>query len=264
MPTVQENLQSWDSTYDWKSLGEEWSSGWGSSEAQWFGALFPRVHRFLPAGNVLEIAPGYGRWTEYLKSNCERLDIVDLSENCIRACRERFASDRHIYYHVNDGKSLAGIADGSIDFAFSFDSLVHVEVDVIQGYLFELAKKLRPDGVGFFHHSNAGEYERTFTASSHLPGILRKSLVKTQMLDRQQGRALSMTAGRFEACATEAGLKCISQELINWDSRRLIDCISIVTPLASRWARANRVVRNPDFMKEADSIRRLASVYDVA
>jgi ubiquinone/menaquinone biosynthesis C-methylase UbiE len=261
MPTLEENLQSWDVTYDWKDLGEEWSSGWGGSKAQWFGALLPRIYRFLPAENILEIAPGYGRWTQFLKSNCERLDIVDLSESCIKACRERFAPEKHIGFHVNDGRSLAMIADHSIDFAFSFDSLVHVEVDIIQVYLHELAKKLRRDGVAFIHHSNAGEYGLAFAAGSNLPAVVLTSLVRAKLLDRQQGRALSMTAKRFEECSAAAGLKCISQELINWDSRRLIDCISIITPAASRWARRNNIVRNGDFMKEAGLIRRLASAY---
>jgi ubiquinone/menaquinone biosynthesis C-methylase UbiE len=261
MPTIEENLQGWDATYDWKSLGEEWSSGWGGSEAQWYGALLPRIYRFLPAERILEIAPGYGRWTQFLKSGCERLDIVDLSENCIKACRKRFASEKHIGFHVNDGKSLAMIDNNSIDFAFSFDSLVHVELDVIQLYLQELAKKLTRDGIAFIHHSNAGEFGLAFALGRSLSGVVLNSLVKTRVLDRQQGRALSMTAKCFEECATRAGLKCISQELVNWDSRRLIDCMSIVTPTASRWAQPNRIVRNGDFMREASLIRRLASAY---
>jgi SAM-dependent methyltransferase len=261
MPSLEENLHTWDATYHWKDLGEEWSSRWGGSKAQWFGALLPRIYRFLPVQNLLEIAPGYGRWTEYLRSSCDRLSAVDLSENCIKACRARFASDKNIEFHVNDGKSLAMIADRSIDFVFSFDSLVHVEVDVIDGYLHEIAKKLKQGGVAFIHHSNAGEFRRAFAVTRSLSGIALNGLVKTKVLDRQQGRALSMTASRFEERAAAVGLKCISQELVNWDSRRLIDCISIVTPAGSRWVRPNQIWRNGDFMKEATPIRRLASAY---
>jgi hypothetical protein len=56
------------------------------------------------------------------------------------------------------GKSLSAVADGSIDFAFSFDSLVHFEVDAMESYLRELACKLSADGVAFLDHSNLGEY----------------------------------------------------------------------------------------------------------
>ena len=153
MPTVEQNLQMWDAHYEWTKQGEEWSSAWGGSESQWFGAIFPRIHSFLPTSTILELAPGFGRWTKYLKNCCEHLIIVDLSENCIKACHQRFASDSNITYHINDGKSLSMIPDGSIDFVFSFDSLVHAEADVIQGYLNQLSKKLKPDGAGFIHPS---------------------------------------------------------------------------------------------------------------
>src|SRR5437868_619124 len=102
MPTLEENKQVWGSTYDWSRGGVEWSIGWGSVDMQWYGTLLPRVHRFLPADHVLEIAPGFGRWTQYLKDHSRKLTLVDLSARCIAACRERFAADQHLNYHVND------------------------------------------------------------------------------------------------------------------------------------------------------------------
>ena len=126
MPTVEENQTCWNSTYPWIQQGEEWSSEWGGSEAQWHGAILPRIHAFLPTGTILEIAPGFGRWTHYLKNYCDSLIGVDLGEKCIRDCRQRFASERHLTFYTNDGKSLAMIPDESIDFVFSFDSLATV------------------------------------------------------------------------------------------------------------------------------------------
>jgi SAM-dependent methyltransferase len=158
MADVDHNLAIWSNEWDWSTQGDEWSAWWGDSRAMWYGALLPRIHSFLPAGTILEIAPGYGRWTQFLKDACEHLVIVDLTEGCIEHCRERFSASTNIEYHVNDGRSLAMVADGSIDFAFSFDSLVHVEADVMNAYLEQLASKLSPDGVGFIHHSNIGSY----------------------------------------------------------------------------------------------------------
>ena len=42
------------------------------------GSILPRIARFLPAGSMLEIAPGHGRWTAYLREHCDTLAIVDL------------------------------------------------------------------------------------------------------------------------------------------------------------------------------------------
>src|ERR671937_2540807 len=148
MADVEKNLRVWRS-WDWSRAGDEWSDWCGGTEAMWHGTLMPRIHRFLPAGTILEIAPGYGRWTQFLKEHCERLVLVDLAENCIAHCRERFAGEDHIAYHVNDGRSLAMVEDESVDLAFSFDSLVHADLDVLASYLDQLARKLKRDGVGF-------------------------------------------------------------------------------------------------------------------
>ena len=261
MPTVQQNLQMWDAEYDWKNDGEEWSATWGGSESQWFGAILPRIHSYIPTGTILELAPGFGRWTNYLKNYCEHLIIVDLSETCISACRQRFASDSHITYHVNDGESLAIVPDNSIDFVFSFDSLVHAEADVIQAYLNQLPRKLKPNGVGFLHHSNIGEYRRYFSISEKIPGPLRYRLTQKGLLGQTHWRAFSMTARLFANFCERAGLQCISQELVNWGTKQLIDCFSVFTLKTTAWARANVVVENRDFMKEAEMIRRLSHLY---
>src|SRR6266487_5176493 len=194
MPTVKDNLHMWNTKYEWEKDGEEWSRHWGGSEAQWFGSVYPRIHAFLPTPTILEIAPGFGRWTNYLRNYCKHLIVVDLAENCIKACQQRFASDLNITYHVNDGRSLEMIPDNTIDFIFSFDSLVHAEGDVMQTYLNQLTKKLKPNGVGFIHHSNIGEYKEVFSKGKRLPRTLKHLLIKTGFLDFTHGRAFTMTA----------------------------------------------------------------------
>jgi SAM-dependent methyltransferase len=262
MPITEWNLATWNRTYDWSQQGEEWSQAWGGSEAQWFNVIYPRVHAFLPAGSILEIGPGFGRWTNFLRGYCSQLTIVDLAAKCVEACRQRFVTDSHITYYVNDGASLAMVPDSTIDFVFSFDSLVHVESDVIEDYLAQLAKKLKPNGIGFIHHSNIGEYPRSrFSASENIPEGIRVFLTRLGYYDHSHSRAFSMTAQRFERSCQEAGLQCIGQEIVNWGSRSLIDCLSLFTPAGSDWGRENRVLRNPEFMVEAGLTKRIAPLY---
>lgn len=263
MPTIEQQVQKWNAEYAWSEQGEEWSQAWGGSEAQWFGAIYPRIHAYLPVATVLEIAPGFGRWTNYLRNYCQRLYALDLAEACIDYCRERFAASSHISYYVNDGKSLDMIPDGVLDFVFSFDSLVHAEADVIQAYLQQLGKKLSPNGVGFIHHSNMGEYRDTFESYDKLPLRLREVLTKRGYVDPRHWRAYSMTAGLFEDYCQQSGLQCISQEIVNWGTKRLIDCFSIFTLPGSVWQRPNTIVRNAGFMNEAAAIRTLAPLYAV-
>lgn len=261
MPTVEQNLQQWNQDYEWEKQGDEWSSSWGGAEAQWFGAIFPRIHAYLPAAKILEIAPGFGRWTSYLRYQCEHLTVVDMAESCITACRQRFASDTHISYHVNDGKSLEMVPDGSIDFVFSFDSLVHCEADVMENYVKQIAQKLTRNGVGFIHHSNIGEYSREFQRMEKVPAALKPSLMKRGYVDYNHWRAFSMTGQLFEQYCEHHGLQCVGQELVNWGAKRLIDCFSTFTKKDSIWARPNRVIRNPEFMKEAEMIKAWSPVH---
>jgi SAM-dependent methyltransferase len=262
MPTLEQNQSVWGRDYDWSRGGDEWSAAWGAVDLQWYMTLLPRIHRFVPAATVLELGPGFGRWTEYLKDLSERLILVDLSEKCIDFCRQRFASCRHIEYHVNDGRSLACVEDGSVDFIFSFDSLVHAEEDVMAAYIAQLAKKLRPEGVGFIHHSNLGRYARYYS----ITGVIRRGrgvLGRMGLVDpvHASWRAPSMTAEKFRSHADAAGLRCMSQELVNWDTRRLIDCISVFTRKTSSWEGSGAVVMNPRFMKEARNARLLSPIY---
>jgi 2-polyprenyl-3-methyl-5-hydroxy-6-metoxy-1,4-benzoquinol methylase len=266
MPTIEENWSLFDETYDWSQAGEEWSKDWGGAHMQWYGCILPRISAFVPADTILEIAPGYGRWTAFLKNLCKRLIIVDLSESCVNRCRERFADCSHISYFVNDGKSLEMVTDSSVDFIFSFDSLVHAEDAVLRAYAAEVAKKLRPNGAAFLHHSNLGEYIRRIEVQSRLSRVpkLYGLLERLGVCDNlaTQWRAQSMTAAKMEMFAQEYNLRCVSQELVTWETRFvLVDCLSTLVPRGSKWSRPNRVLKNAGFILEAKRLFDLSRLY---
>ena len=240
--------------YDWKDAGEEWSAPWGTSAAQWSGAILPRIRDCLPTGTILEIAPGFGRWAHYLKDYCQELWVVDRSSECIEACRRRFAAESRVRCCLNDGRSLSMVSDASIDFVFSFDSFVHTDREVVEAYLSELGTKLKIGGKGFIHHSNFGEYANS--PRERLPEALTKPLIKVKILDWAHHRNPGMSAELFRVLCEQHGLHCISQELVNWRGRRLIDCLSLFARSDSVRENPTRIIRNPNFMREADRIRR--------
>jgi len=260
MPSVEQNLELWNKTYDWSNSGDEWSGAWGGTDRMWHRSLYPRIKHMLPAATILEIAPGFGRCTEFLKEYCERMYVVDLSPRCIEACKQRFATDTHIAYFVNDGKSLDMIPDQSIDFVFSFDSLVHVQAEVMEAYVKQLAAKLKPGGRGFLHHSNLGNYRaaRLFGRYAKKLGPVGRMLKESGRLIDPVWRGDDMTAKLFTVFCDRYGLRCTHQELINWANRGyLIDSISTFT--SGREPKApNVVVRNPGFMDEVNQCRREA------
>ncbi len=268
MPTIAANTERW-TKHEWVGRGDEWSPG-GShagTDVLWWRTLLPRIRTFVPAATILEIGPGYGRWTEYLKSFCEHLIAIDVTPACIASCRERFAGDSRLEFHVNDGTSLDLAPTGSIDFIFSFDSLVHAEGDVLDRYVEQFARILSPAGAAFIHHSNLGAF-----ADPAGKDIKR-------FVTKRHWRAATMSARRMREAARRAGLACTTQELINWIGRGrtadrprlegralpLTDCLSIVRrppPGAAGSASAlTRVVVNPTFVEEWREAAWLAAAY---
>lgn len=242
MPDLSWNKSQWDSDYDWTGRGEEWSQAWGSSEAQWFGSLYPRLHRFLPVQNLLEIAPGFGRWTRYLLDYVQGdLVGVDLSQECVESCRQRFADRENVEFLTNDGLSLDAVEDGRFGMVFSFDSLVHADLDVHQGYVPQLLNKLDRNGVAFIHHSNwAG-------AGAEPPNT--------------HYRGEDVSAAAYAEIVTQAGGHVLVQECVNWGSVAMIDTMTLFCRGDRERLPATVRIENPQFMAEAAHIRDVHHTY---
>lgn len=237
MPAIEWNVRKWDTEYNWGGEGEEWSAAWGSSRAQWLATLYPRLFSFLPAKRILEIAPGFGRWTSYLLPFCDEFKGIDLSAECVAACRERFAHVDKAEFLKNDGLSL-GQLSGHFDLVFSFDSLVHADTEVFEQYIPQVIAKLNPGGVAFIHHSNF--------AASHAQ-------------HNHHNRSENVTAASIEKAIGQSGGHLICQEILNWGDKALIDAISVFAKGTLPDGFSPERIENPNFMQEANLCR---SVYD--
>jgi len=243
MPTVERNAKIWDSDYDWSKGGEEWSGPWGGSEPQWFGSLYPRLHRFLPAHAILEIAPGYGRWTKFLLSMCQKYMGVDLSSQCIESCKGSFASASHAQFFNNDGMSIDAAPDNTFDLVFSFDSLVHAETEVLDSYVPQILRKLTYGGIAFVHHSNVA----ALPPMKWIPHM----------------RSSSVSAETVASAITRASGNILLQEIINWHGEDMIDCISIFCRPERGSRSAPARIWNAKFTAEVEIIREMQSPYSL-
>ena len=246
MPTIEDNREAWDRVFDWQNSGEEWSSFWGNSESQWYFSIYPRIHRFLPAGSILEIGFGFGRWTKFLLSYCRSLKGVDLVQRCSDHCNNIFGKRENVLFHCNDGLSLDMIEDNSIDFIFTFDSLVHVGKDVMDAYIKQSMVKLNHDGIAFMHHSNLEE-------------LITSGKVSTS--DKLHGRDSTVSADLIKELVNQYGGDVLSQELINWGSKHLLDCITVFSKAGAHRGFSGLRIENYDYMDEAKIIRKLQPIY---
>lgn len=241
MPDLNWNRTFWAGGYDWKTGGEEWSEVWGGSEPQWFGSLYPRLHRLLPAKAILEIAPGFGRWTKFLLPTCQHYLGIDLSGECIAACCSTFKDAKHARFVQNDGLSLDAARDEQFDFVFSFDSLVHVEVDVLESYIPQILRIMAPAGVAFLHHSNMA------------------SLGPKAENRHARGRSVSWQIAA--EIVQKSGGKVLCQEQINWGVPHLTDCLTLLARQEHPHTGPTVHIKNGKFMDEAFIIRDMQAPY---
>jgi hypothetical protein len=146
-----EEQKLWNDPKMWSNDGHEWSGPFGTTENLWNKEIFDTIKEFR-GKKILEIAPGFGRITQFLSVLASELIVIDLNPLCIEKTKEKLG--HHVSeYIINDGKSLIGVKDNSQDLVFSFDSFVHMHANVIEEYVKEMFRVLKPGGRGFIHHS---------------------------------------------------------------------------------------------------------------
>jgi ubiquinone/menaquinone biosynthesis C-methylase UbiE len=146
-----EEQRLWNDESMWSDGGHEWSKSFGTTENLWNKYIFDDIKEFR-GKKILEIAPGHGRITQFLSILASELLVVDLNETCIKKTKEKL--EHHVLgYFVNNGNDLPKIRDNSQDLVFSFDSFVHIHKNVIDDYLGEIYRVLKPGGRAYIHHS---------------------------------------------------------------------------------------------------------------
>lgn len=250
MPTLDDNKIKWNE-YDWESAGHEWSIAWGGVSDQWTTTILRRIFPLLPTERILEIGPGFGRWIPYLLAHCRSYVGIDISERAVSYCRRTFpAGSLSRRFLVGDGSTFLGVANASVSFVFSFDSLVHVELDCIASYTREIARVLVPGGHAFIHHSNLAEYVSDGKLSVENAGW----------------RATTVSAERVRDGFASAGLHSIVHEKIPWISPdHYSDCFSLVRKSTSSKEHSapgeGAIIVNSDFQREMQISRFVSENY---
>ena len=194
--------RKWNEESSWADGGHEWSAFFNGTERLWNDHIFDTIKDFR-GKKVLEIAPGFGRFSQFLSVLAQELIVVDLNPLCIQKTKEKLG--HHVLaYFVNDGKSFPFVRDNSQDLVFSFDSFVHMHKNVVEDYVKEISRVLKPGGHGFIHHAWLyGGSENSF--------------------DNISGRA-NMTPEIFKEFVESNGMEILSQNQIEFPV--VSDCIS--------------------------------------
>lgn len=191
---------------------ELWSNYFEAAEqhidSQWETVIWPLVRDF-DFSTVLELAPGGGRNTEKLCGVSKRLYAVDLNGYALEKTEKRLGREFQgceLSYHQNTGCSLPMLEDESVSAIYCFDSAVHFAASVIEDYVSEFARILKPGGKGFVHHSDLGEAAN--------PDMKQNPHWRTKMSKEE-----------FADFCEKSGLTLLRQEPIAWGE--IQDCASL-------------------------------------
>lgn len=170
MPSILENTRMW-TTYDWPQDGDEWSefaTDFRETYPEWKRAL---VNRFLqphlkPNAVVLEVGCGHGRWSQLIHQKVKKFYVVDLLAECLDYTRRRLNDNKNTY--IQTYGPMPQIGDGEVDFIWSFDVFVHIELGDTGVYFKEFGRVLKRGGKAVIHtpdDSRHGGYRSQVTAS---------------------------------------------------------------------------------------------------
>jgi 16S rRNA A1518/A1519 N6-dimethyltransferase RsmA/KsgA/DIM1 with predicted DNA glycosylase/AP lyase activity len=87
-----EEQRLWNLDSNWSLGGHEWSKSFGTTEELWNNHIFDKIKDFR-GKKILEIAPGFGRITQFLSILAGELIVVDLNPICIENTKTVFLTE---------------------------------------------------------------------------------------------------------------------------------------------------------------------------
>lgn len=146
------------------------------SNERWFrevDEVIQALNRAHLEGDVLELAPGTGIWTEKLLRTATTITAVDASSEMIEINQARVASERVSYIEAD---LFTWRPDHLYDAVFFGFWISHVPLERLDHFLVSVASMLRPGGKVFFVD---GRREPTSTADNHqLPDLESQTMVR--------------------------------------------------------------------------------------
>src|SRR4051794_9676035 len=102
-------------------------------------------------GRVLDFGCGAGRLSQALAEHAEEVVGVDVSASMLDTARALDRSGGRCTFVLNEAADLRAFADASVDLVFTERVLQHLPGALVEAYLGEFLRVLRPGGVAVLH-----------------------------------------------------------------------------------------------------------------
>jgi len=160
---------------------------------------FRRAFDQLDLTAVLEIACGFGRHSQRIAKSCGRLWLLDTSIDALEEARRRFQGYPNVEVLPPGQGNNIGLENDSCTAVFSYDAMVHFEMNDVFSYLREAFRVLKVGGRLLLHHS---AYE----------------LAPGNTFDQNPGWRNFMNLQTFKHVALQSGFRIISVETLDWNA----------------------------------------------
>ncbi|WP_051661143.1 class I SAM-dependent methyltransferase [Bosea sp. 117] len=197
-------------------VAEPWRGSGYYDEAEAWTFLFwsdeylvVRLLRQMDLTATLELACGHGRHAERVVGQAKRLVLMDVLQENVDFCRARFADHPEVEIYRNSGYDFAPVEAASLTAIFSYDAMVHFSPDIVEAYLIDSARVLKPGGMALYHHSNYdAPPDRHYGQNPHARN--------------------HMTEALFRDYAARAGLEIVSTTAVPWSGVEDLDRITLL------------------------------------
>lgn len=190
----------------WKSSNPYFSHAEQHMDASWENHIKGFIEN-CDLTHVVDLACGHGRNIVKLLPLSTAVIGIDIQESNIEVCRKRFHDEPKALFFKNNGYDISEISSGWATLIYTFDAMVHFEPEVIQSYLLDFHRALRPGGRAFLHHSNytGGRDWRTNPHS--------RNYMSTDMM---------------QGFVAAAGLSIVRQKIIDWSKHEQLDALTLI------------------------------------
>lgn len=176
----------------------------------WIGVIWPILSRHkIDLTDTIDFACGYGRNAKMLAAaGAAKVTLVDVNPDNIAYCREHLIPRGNFDVVQNNGYDLADLPSDRFTHLYSFDAMVHFDLEIVLAYIREFARVIKPGGTAFIHHSN-------YTGNPG--GNFREN----------PGMRNFMSALIFKHASIRGGFDVLEQELVNWSCPDS-DCVTVL------------------------------------
>lgn len=166
---------------------------------------------------TMDFACGRGRIAKYFYQYAKEFICCDCSLEALLYCANRFSgvSTTKFKYIVSKIDEKLPIPESSVNFIYSWDAMVHFELDVIEKYVSIFSEILKTDGGGFIHHSSYKD----------MPDAVNKLIWHQNPHSRTY-----VSAAEVKRVFENNGLKVVKQHQFIWGNQKngeVLDCITV-------------------------------------